>query len=293
MNEGASTSTDSRNKADNRIVSVDERASISNIVAQELNEASTSVSGNEDDRVVSDVDKRASISTVVAVEKSSSDSNGIASVVGLKISDEIKYQMIKCRWEPPNDFQFPASTTRNLKFQRQWMKEYHWLVYSKSTDAAYCIFCAFFSPESAGGIKPKALVSQPFNTWKKAKEQFKYHESLDYHKRATVFAQSFIQVKEKKTVDIRLQLDTQKRAQIELNRKFLSSIIETIIFIGRQEISVRGHRDYGPLARGMPLNNDGNFRTLLRFRVAAGDMTLNNFFETSKQQYLAQRYKMI
>lgn len=106
--------------------------------------------------------------------------------------------MLKNRWEPPSDFQFPTKTERNLKFQPQWLKEFNWLVYSKSTDGAYCNFCVFFSPESVGGIKPNALVCQPFNNWKKAKDQFKHHQNLDYHKRATVFAQNFIQVQEKK-----------------------------------------------------------------------------------------------
>lgn len=83
-------------------------------------------------------------------------------------------------------------------------------------------------------------------------------------------------VHEKKIVDISLQLNTARLATIEQNRNILSSIIETIILIGRQEISLRGHRDSGPILSEVSNHNDGNFRALLRFRVDSGDNTLND-----------------
>lgn len=263
MNERASTS--STNESNDPIIPVNERAATS--------------SANESNGPTIPVNERASTSAVVA----QGETDDIACVIASRLSDENKYRMLKNRWQPPKDFKFPASKPRNLKFKEHWMNQYAWLVYSQSNDGAYCNFCVFFTPEEVGGIKPNSLVSQPFNNWKNAKEQFNYHQNLNYHKNATVFAQKFIQVREKKAVAVSVQLDKEKRAQIELNRKILTSIIETLIFIGRQEIACRGHRDAGPVTPEFPEKNDGNFRALLRFRLACGDVILRNHLQISKQ----------
>ena len=116
-------------------------------------------------------------------------------------------------------------------------------------DGAYCLFCRLFSSQTAGKgnhVNIKSLVSHPFSRWKDAKEHFNHHQTTIYHKNATVSAQNFIDVQEKKISDISLQLDTAKKNEIELNRKILSSIVETIILIGRQEMAYRGHRYSGP-----------------------------------------------
>lgn len=198
-------------------------------------------------------------------------------MIGTKITDEEKYILLKTR--------------RNLKFQRKWFTHFPWLAYSQSSDGAFCTFCVIFCPPVIGksALPPKCLVVEPFKNWKHAIDQFKYHQNLDYHKRATVFAENFIQIQENKTVDISLQLDKQKRAQIELNRKIVSSIIQTLIFIGRQEIACRGHHDSGPITPETPSQNDGNFRALLRFRLASGDVTLQNHFENNKVQYTSPK----
>lgn len=42
------------------------------------------------------------------------------------------------------------------------------------------------------------------------------------------------------------QVNNQRLQQIEENRARLKPIIESIIFLGRQNIALRGHRDDGP-----------------------------------------------
>ena len=58
----------------------------------------------------------------------------------------------------------------------------------------------------------------------------------------------------------------------------MKSIIETIIFCGRQALSLRGLRDglqfYNSSLLELPSVNVGNFLELIRFRVAAGDEIL-------------------
>lgn len=147
----------------------------------------------------------------------------IAFSVGTKITDEEKYILLNNRFVPPESFIFPISIHRNLKIQRSWLYQFTWLAYSQSTDGAFCQNCVLFGPQECGvgrsKIAPQSLVCRTFKNWKKTIDQFKYQQNLEYHKRAIVIGENFIQVKNKKITDIRLQLDKQKREEIELNRK--------------------------------------------------------------------------
>ena len=61
------------------------------------------------------------------------------------------------------------------------------------------------------------------------------------------------------------------------NRSRLIPIIKTVIFCGRQGLALRGHREDGEVWRENAeenVNNDGNFRALLRFRIDSGDECL-------------------
>ena len=72
------------------------------------------------------------------------------------------------------------------------------------------------------------------------------------------------------------QVNMQANEEIKNHRKALSSIIDTIVFLGCQNISLRGHRDHGKIdpSGSYPLVNDGNFRMLLRYRMKSGDHVL-------------------
>ena len=63
--------------------------------------------------------------------------------------------------------------------------------------------------------------------------------------------------------------------QVTENRERVNLILESIIFLGRQNIPLRGHRDDGSLnLDDMPLSNEENFRELLRYRAESGDLKL-------------------
>lgn len=59
----------------------------------------------------------------------------------------------------------------------------------------------------------------------------------------------------------------------------LKSIVETVIFCGRQGITLRGHRDDGPSLQTSA--NHGNFQALLQFRIDAGDQVLKEHLKTA------------
>ncbi|XP_011687075.1 PREDICTED: 52 kDa repressor of the inhibitor of the protein kinase-like [Wasmannia auropunctata] len=80
-------------------------------------------------------------------------------------------------------------------------------------------------------------------------------------------------------------------AQVLEHRNRLRLIIETILFCGRQNIPLRGHRNDGKLTiREKPLINEGNFRALLTFRATAGNETLKKHLENtfSRATYISK-----
>ena len=73
------------------------------------------------------------------------------------------------------------------------------------------------------------------------------------------------------------QLDQVVQAQIAENRKKIKSIIKTVILCGQNNIPLRGKRDDSP-------DNEllqGNFQSLLEFRMDSGDEILKKHFETA------------
>ncbi|CAI6363864.1 unnamed protein product [Macrosiphum euphorbiae] len=111
-------------------------------------------------------------------------------------------------------------------------------------------------------------------------ETFKNHVTLQYHKQSVFDVDHFIDIKKNVHLSIENQLDTARARQIFENRKNISPVIETIILCGRQNIPLRGHRDFGKLTVDNNDVNDGNFRNLLRFR-ARGDASLKIHLESS------------
>ena len=63
-------------------------------------------------------------------------------------------------------------------------------------------------------------------------------------------------------------LDESRFSQVQENKERLIPIVKTTIFLGKQNIPLRGHRDDGPiLADSFPTKNKGNFRALLRLSL--------------------------
>ena len=83
-------------------------------------------------------------------------------------------------------------------------------------------------------------------------------------------------------LDIRDQLNQQRIKQKQLNSDRLVPIIETILFLGPQELAFRAHRgESSELNIEEPNENDDNFRAALRLRLRAGDAVLREQLTTS------------
>ena len=165
-------------------------------------------------------------------------------------------------------------------FRKAWLSEYHWLVWSPSKEGAYCKYCVLFAkvPQGrcrGGGVLGKLVVT-PFQDFKNAKGRegvLDKHESYQYHKDAVLMGKAFLEQCRNPALRIDNVLDMQSQELMKSNRLALKSIVECIIFCGKQGISFRGHRDD---YTADPSTNKGNFLALLEFR-ARTDATLQDF----------------
>ena len=96
----------------------------------------------------------------------------------------------------------------------------------------------------------------------------------------------FINRVESGRLSVYQSLQEQASTLVQSNRLKLKSILKTIIFCGKQMISLRGHRE-----KAGANVNPGNFHALLDFRIDAGDTVFAEHFRTGAQnaQYNSPR----
>ena len=114
-------------------------------------------------------------------------------------------------------------------------------------------------------------------------ESLRKHADKDHHKTAVIRSEEFLKTMTHQRPDIQCHLKQAMASRISLNRQKLHSIFKTIVFCGRQNIALRGHRDDATdIERDVDdLENHGNFRALLNFRVDAGDNVLAEHLATA------------
>lgn len=134
----------------------------------------------------------------------------------------------------------------------------------------------------------KKLVTVPLNTFAKLLGKdgnLESHQNNLYHKNAVLQAEEFLFRYEQPKKEVINMIDSERKRQILENRERIRPIIESIIFLARQNIPLRGHRDDGDLLTMASSNtsviNEGNFRELLRFRIKSGDKILENHLKTT------------
>lgn len=124
------------------------------------------------------------------------------------------------------------------------------------------------------------------------------HSTNKYHTNALLVATDFLSRYKNPQKEILNVLNTSRMKLVMENRERLKPIIESIIFLGRQNISFRGHNDSGYFFADKETNevtssitNKGNFRALLMYRISSGDTILENHLKstTSKATYISPK----
>ena len=212
-----------------------------------------------------------------------SDCNEIASFVGCTfLSAESKYNLVRNQFKPSIDFAFPKSSNGRT-FQYRWLMQFPWLVYSKEESGGFCLPCVLFASSGYRGSDPGVLVNRPLTVFTKALEILRKHTEKGYNKQAVVGCEEFMQMMRHEQPDIRSRLSQTLKDRVASNRQKLSSIFKTVVFCGQQNIPLHGHRDNATDVERdlLQMENHGNFRALLDFRVDAGDMILGEHLATA------------
>lgn len=204
-----------------------------------------------------------------------------------KLTDNEKYTLMKHHFIPGQNYKFPPRSFGGhpRSFQINWLSQFNGLVYSESQNGGYCKFCVLFGKCGPTVKNLGVLVNSPLIDFKRAKEKLNLHfhssKGKKFHQAAVEAAHTFMSVRDNPELAIDHRLNSE-RSQLSIkNRLILKSIAETVIFLGRQGLSFRGHRDDSPALAENPCSNHGNFLALLQFRVQSGDCVLEEHLKTA------------
>lgn len=229
--------------------------------------------------------------------------NDIGTHLGKKIDDYTKCLLLENPWQPPPGYELPFSVqnmtskngeTREIKryLSKQHIDSFPWLVYSPAKKGLFCKYCALFAQHRKGGhnkgMALGKLVMEPLTNFKKLKGKdgdLEVHARLVYHQESVFEGNAFLKTYHAPENEIVNQINLHRLQKVKENRERIRPIVESIIFLGKQNIPLRGHRDDGALMDdSTPEVNEGNFRELLRYRVASGDKILEKHLLTASSR---------
>lgn len=207
--------------------------------------------------------------------------NDIGNYIGTKPSDRILANLLENHWEPPSGYKYPNSShikngrTENRQLKKDHLEKYKsWLVLSHLKQGLFCKFCPFFATGHVhvgghhGGMKLNTLVNQPLTKFAKllGKDGDLEHLSkLLYHQQAMGKANDFLLTYHNPEKSVENQVDSYRLQRAKVNQERLSSSLDNVLFLGRQNIPFRARRDDG--FENNPLKNQGNFKELMKFRI--------------------------
>ena len=101
------------------------------------------------------------------------------------------------------------------------------------------------------------------------------HQANEYHKDNVLLMENFKKTIVDGKMDIRGHVNEAYQREVFQNREHIRPIVDTILTCSRQNTALRGHRgERGSISADEPIENDGNFRALLRYRIRGGDSVL-------------------
>ncbi|KAL0968773.1 hypothetical protein UPYG_G00271580 [Umbra pygmaea] len=140
-------------------------------------------------------------------------------------------------------------------FQASNYERYRWLTASKERCKLYCWECLLFAIDRCGVWSNSGFSN--LNCLTKASIR---HQSTAGHLHATVLLKTFGHTRVEHQVDEQMQREMElHNEKVKKNREILKRLIDCVIFLGRQELSFRGHDD------NKESTNRGNYVELISF----------------------------
>ncbi|KAL4082814.1 hypothetical protein QTP88_029470 [Uroleucon formosanum] len=156
-------------------------------------------------------------------------------------------------------------------FNVLWYSKYEWLEYSKMRDSIFCFYCRHFTSDNSG-YRDEVLIVNGYSDWKHIGNMLEKHNSSNIHKLSLEKYKSWISAK--KTGSVATKLNTQLKEDILKNREIMKSLIRCVLYCGRQDIGLRGHRETNNYIDDNdddnlkthidPFQNNGNFIELVK-----------------------------
>lgn len=138
----------------------------------------------------------------------------------------------------PSKFSSRTQGKQTRAFQRKWFQEYTWLSYCVTRDRVFCHVCHVAVNKALLRMPKKrghhVFITDGFLNWKKAKSSFRKHE---LHKEAV------LKVTLMQQTSIVTQLSNQMQNDHKYRQDMLMKVFESIQFIVRQGLPLRGHCD--------------------------------------------------
>ena len=196
-----------------------------------------------------------------------------------KLSDADKLAFIRQN-ESKNysNYQFPRSGARKSCCKSSWIEDHDWLIYSESVDSLYCISCIMFPP--VGGQNPNLTTKNGFRTWTVATSRLKTHQSLNPHKLSHSKFAAFKHNSANPEKSVKSMMNKVESETIKQNRSRLLTVIKCVLFLGKQGLAFRGHREDGEYFDD-PNNNPGNFKALLKLLESLGNEDISYLLRTA------------
>ena len=200
-----------------------------------------------------------------------------------KLNNSDKFDLIQHMWKPEKNFNFPTSTEskKQRKFQYGWLEEFSWLVYSQVLNGCFCLPCLLFGKRSGhNSSKGKKLLNDPITYWTSALSRFRDHACTSTtHRNAVLDMLQFVNSMTNKSMPINHIMGKQVSETVARNRKIIASILKPIKLCGRQNLSLRGHRDDAKYLKETNPSNTGNFQAFLNLMIESGDVVLEEHFK--------------
>ena len=139
-------------------------------------------------------------------------------------------------------------------FQASWYNKYPWIDFDTATSSVSCFPCKQFMKDD----------HFTYNNWKKS-ERLKKHSISQTHLLAmTKWGDA--QATKKNQNSVLSQIRSQHAAEVAENRRYLQMIIESIAYLGKQNIAFRGHNENRDSLTELSDVNRGSFLELLSLR---------------------------
>jgi hypothetical protein len=153
-------------------------------------------------------------------------------------------------------------------FQSHWFKDFSWLEYSPTKDAAFCFPCYLFSKKPSGKAGSDVFTVKGFNSWKKVKGKdcaFLAHMGQDSKSAHSYNVQCYNNLKSQPAGKLKKMVVKRTREDVKKNRLRLKVTIDTVRWLAFQACAFRGHDE------SKKSNNQGNFLEMVKLLAEYDD----------------------